>query len=821
VVLHYTSYTAEIILRGERMTHPGEAAPGDVAAELFRQTPAEARLAEAFSPNNEITDQYEPRFWETVNRTIALEVNTHDQQSLLLAADYLHWQCFGHPGDPLPAGLVLYTDQNRPLITIDGRQNQAWGCIESAVTRLEAAGLRNFYRDLDYAMQQHDELGDDAYYSTQLLIQDCTAFQLLESFDTQLPEQQPQPLTPRQKGIRISQIESGIADTFNLPKNSGRPQPGSPAELALRRELWQLDDERQLRTKPRAIEQNAYEQLRRYVIEDYVEHLSRKSRTPMSDKERRDTFLKIYKNPPETDGSVYLDASYVTGERLGLDKQNPLQYTINMALLGEVFIEVIDRKEWNYDYETFLAEMIRGALEEFFKLHRESVGYTESLKFGEHVIPRYALRNWLLQPQAAVHRYDSIDTGPTHHYHPHTPKVHLVSARKLRQQQRTIIGTIKKSDRQDTTTRLIQTGPRAELEAVSGDEDLILSFNNRFKPNYPLIAGYRLVGRTGQRYGFRKETTDPYTTADIPIPLEAMTGLRNQYQKMGLYRLVEALDDTRELTVEQFRSLLARELIYFTPTTESNDKTFSSWQLQNFTENDILRKETFQIQCSGAAHFLRLSLDQLFGPSSAGVIQGISFKASDKKANAARHAQTTFSYEGFTYILDATPSRSYSALLGRLARQLIFAPAPPAASVDSLRQPPPPDIFPTDEVTNAEQFRELRLAQFQDSFKGRLLEICKTVQLDEVYEHIRRLGESDPLRKTTETILRATISLETGEVAKSVHSYLENYNNAPATKRHHLRLRSYGSRTVGILSKNVRRLVDIVSDDAAANTSGN
>jgi hypothetical protein len=205
----------------------------------------------------------------------------------------------------------------------------------------------------------------------------------------------------------------------------------------------------------------------------------------------------------------------------------------------------------------------------------------------------------------------------------------------------------------DNTTRLIQGVPRNyDLPPAQGNADLVLI--TKADPALdPRIPGFRLMSHTGDVYEFVKETDDPYRECQVQLPTDERVMLATQYYELGLETLAQDVLFTEHLTVNDLAGFIKRNSEYHTPDQAvkvSDNPTFGDFT--NYVVDDKL-----QVQCTGAAHFLRLSLDGVFGDNSATTTRGLKL-GGPGTVNGLLHRQTQFEYNGEAYILDATPARA-------------------------------------------------------------------------------------------------------------------------------------------------------------------
>ena len=371
----------------------------------------------------------------------------------------------------------------------------------------------------------------------------------------------------------------------------------------------------------------------------------------------------------------------------------------------------------------------------------------------------------------------------------------LISRENFNKAEHETLGRIRKRPFDDQTTRLLQyehpVAPVPDLNTQAAD--LVLHLPKLDRALVPRIYGYTVQGYDAhkQLYDLRyTPEADPYSECDTPIPDSARVELSHVYAEIGMQELATLVYSSSSLTVGELARHISETNQYFIPV-ESTPYRVPE-RLEDYAEE--VREGKLNLQCVGASHFLRSSLEKVFGAASTSTISGDSIPASGTKINAMRHQQTTFTDPEtmLLYILDCTPVRPNrlgwrSALSNHASRRgrrlgskaLGATRIVPVASTTRPEQVSA-DIGDTSEVPNTTYRGEL-ISQAKDAITLQLRMVLgqdgAPITQGHMYEHVAGLGEDDIVyRSLSATVLAAEGRLDK-EQAVRLRQYINNLRN--------------------------------------------
>ncbi|HWB39273.1 MAG TPA: hypothetical protein VG604_03470, partial [Candidatus Saccharimonadales bacterium] len=248
---------------------------------------------------------------------------------------------------------------------------------------------------------------------------------------------------------------------------------------------------------------------------------------------------------------------------------------------------------------------------------------------------------------------------------PYDANVESASYYQERQKQTLAYAVYDNAGKHDRYNRLIMEESIVEyahnLPETIADPDLELVFTEVSAfGRVPFIPGYELASISYSRsdsgyrdtFQFKKLDVDPYRQAEVTLPADGQEALAAWYKGIGLDAAAKTLE-SRPYTISQLVDLIRANSEY-----TFNDRYAAAYYYDQF-ENLVDDEGRLQVQCSGAALFLRQSLLQAFenvDGFSARTIGGHFLKPSDRRVSQAQHAQVAITINGEQYILDSTPS---------------------------------------------------------------------------------------------------------------------------------------------------------------------
>lgn len=330
-----------------------------------------------------------------------------------------------------------------------------------------------------------------------------------------------------------------------------------------------------------------------------------------------------------------------------------------------------------------------------------------------------------------------------------------------------VIGTIIGFE-PDGIGRLIQTTAKNRgLPPARGNADLVFVTDNAigFADQDPQIPGYELNAHTKNVYEFTKGQSDPYIDCGVAIPPGDRKALAEEYQALGLTKLSQDVMSADHFTVSDLAKAIRDNSDYYVPKEVihvSEDPGFADFQ-------PFVKDNKVQLQCSGAGHFLKLSLNKVFGQSNSEVVSGLSFGNNGQVTLGSTHGQTQFEHNGETYILDATPGRTPLELAGRM------------------------------EMSRAEiiveQTPEEKLNLQFEQLERNLSAVFKTADTRELHTKLSALPDHDPSRRALEILSGLNSNQETSEYLE----YVDSIKQALTTKDRRLEQLGIGKYSVELL----------------------
>ncbi|HEX3568333.1 MAG TPA: hypothetical protein VHT70_01495 [Candidatus Saccharimonadales bacterium] len=673
--------------------------------------------------------------------------SAHDRRSIELAGNLYRWQLFGKHSDPLPDGFVItkHPHTGDTYISCDKRRSFTASCIDTADAQFEIRGLNK----LMGATREHLREVHDTSDELHAIINDNPANAFLRSFDVpSQPKTTEVPLDQRQRAIEEEKLRQAVLQRHGLDATqAANIQRGDPVDMELRRAFWRLDDQTQQQREPQ--KQDGLMRLRDYFVDCIADEYIRvrSNNMPEYDKgtikavfddslARRDEYREIASWTHGSDRKII--------KELGGDKaRDQLQYELIQKTIGIAITSLIHSETPPENFADFIESVERETTAVISNTLRYNIG---AIKYDVTTGHSPNLRDAIVAPSGEFVPYEELQEY--HHAHPIGETAYVNESMIDRQEARTL-GEVQWG--QVPNQRVIQIQERdTSLPKISLETELELKLYDReFDTADPVIPGYTLVSHDDLYFGFKRDATDPYAPVNVPLPEDKRLSLAKEFRDIGLETLATRVE-SQPLTVEELRANIQQSSYYPKPewddvgATKKYPHSIANDKLERF-ERVVINNE-LHVQCTGAANFLRLSLDHIFGPGSANITSGV---AIDSKTyiTAARHRQTTFVHNGLSYILDATsgaaslPSNTREAPEARTTQD-----APPAA--------PKGPIVSYQDVAHSQQ-ENLQMAR--RSLESQLSNALQTPDAQALYSHVAALPEAtDPVRRTLGLAMRAT-----------------------------------------------------------------
>ncbi|MET1033369.1 MAG: hypothetical protein ABWX94_02630 [Candidatus Saccharimonadales bacterium] len=707
--------------------------------------PTEARLlAELVVMPPEIVAEQLPLLRKATDQVMATAVSPHERDMIRYTHDILEWDLFGQLGDTLPKGLALVQSDEDTRVKFDERRWFAYHCAETTHRDLEKVGAEEVINTVRTDLMSRER---DAKLSLlESVAMQTPLYAFLESFDQQVmtsPEEVP--LNEEKRQAKLNEALEKIRRVHHLAP--GEPiTKGSPAEYDARKARGKLELATELSAQTPFSQGDALTRAREY----YSSRLMQIIYPDTSDDYRQQERVRLLRTENSDElGDLISELIYDEATVLKVDDMDPLAREVTMALLDTAITRILLSPP-ERDYADLLRSSVSTTSTSTLETIWEPIG---RLNFTSR---DSGLRAWLLSPRAEVVHDSEVEGRMDSHRH--ATDATLLTAREIAKERSVIVGHVR-SPIADGNMRLVQTQLRDEnMPDIPDDYDLFLSLyiTAEMSLQYadPYVPGFTLVGRTRQenKYAFvRDPEGDPYAPARMPIEKARLEGLTEKYNQLGLTELSDRLTSVEAVTVEELVALLKDYSEYFIPdkvpgSLVDRPSTFEGFEL-------LVNDGKLQVQCTGAAKFLELSLEYIFGPGTTRIIDGITL-SDDVTLRAIRHAQVGFTHEGRLYILDSTPSHRDSSR-SKSNRDTNLA-APAAAVLNRTSELDPEE--PVRPVERLEMTRANRLLALRSALEthARAYFGVRSRDREALYARFLTISEVDPLRQVLGTVLQAT-----------------------------------------------------------------
>ncbi|HEV7454104.1 MAG TPA: hypothetical protein VGO07_02490 [Candidatus Saccharimonadales bacterium] len=300
-------------------------------------------------------------------------------------------------------------------------------------------------------------------------------------------------------------------------------------------------------------------------------------------------------------------------------------------------------------------------------------------------------------------------------------------------------------------TRTTRDRAISDRRIDTGTPLIITLENMMYSDKDPFIPGFKLVSRRNFEYATEaviyefmpSAEGDPYADCHVQVPAEGVTKLVEAYEYLGMPGLVAKVKANTSLTVNELKRYIMQESRYIYP------EHGSGWgggdeQLGMF--KGWVENGKFETQCSGAAFFMKCSIDTAFGHGNAMVIAGDTVPMSSTRLDKARHNQVSVNLEGRNYIVDATPGIEGLSLTTR---------APKSAGRAALTEAPPvaSRYF---KMMSADLQVKSAIIDGRHAIEEELLHVFKAADTTALYDKLVRLSDEDPILRAVRCMYEAS-----------------------------------------------------------------
>jgi hypothetical protein len=177
------------------------------------------------------------------------------------------------------------------------------------------------------------------------------------------------------------------------------------------------------------------------------------------------------------------------------------------------------------------------------------------------------------------------------------------------------------------------------------------------------------------------------------------------------------------------------------------------------------------LQCTGSVHFLRLSLDEIFGKGSAGFIAGAPISLTGRITRLG-HAQTGFQHNGRFFILDSSAREAGSNM--PMMQKSRTAQPPRVNTLDRTEYKP----AATSASKKPDQEPSYTLTTIRNSLEMQSAMLFRMPQAtgETILERVSTLRRSDPIRETFKTVLRLGNGRATSQELDQLSNLLGSYH---------------------------------------------
>ncbi|HEV2402568.1 MAG TPA: hypothetical protein VGS08_00005 [Candidatus Saccharimonadales bacterium] len=757
---------------------PGE---GEDRGIIHQQLERANTLRQLTTVTDETAEQFRLGLWDIAAQVAGTTISPSQQDAISAYTGLIEWQVLGRQGDCLPQGAVLATTREGLCPMLDYRVPWLNRSIDELPTQFKRLGLQSV---LDRAWADIDSRKIEIEAVIRDMIHNTAEYQLLRSFDQ--PQHRPVevPINRFWHQVRASQLEQEARRQFGLRPDEQIPMH-SPAAAKLQRGLYELDEEMMRRPRPRP-EQGQQEAILRaqayftpWIIEAYTQHLGLPLGSIYYDDERESLYIRAQ------DGSKDMPAGIVIEN--AIDKLNETLFVgpEEMRFLGWQLLYEAVGIIMNPQTKTGLREAIDisvdRSIREVAQLLRESIAHAD---LGVTIFAT-KLMTLLRQPRAHIVGLDSlIDASEQQYlfsqYHwggVFHDRSDVLTRTELLRDLHTELGHVEhyRPASCRVPLRLLLFEPdqqQQDLPPFAPHEELVIRLSQALDSEVvPRILGYTLVSRSSpdRRYGFiASPSGDPYQECSVPINNQQRQILIARYMQLGLHPLVQQLTDANNLTVAMLVKMVRGEMEYVLPDRPVTHH-LNNWG--DFTE--VVQDGRLQVQCTGAASFLKKSLQEVFGPGCAGVARGNTINGTTSFINRLGHAQVAFSNDGWQYLLDAVPPISIDTrpTHQRLPEEWAFRRIPNASAPRLIR-----------DLTAADYNVELPLKppkpldeQVGDLMNSVVEQLKVAFDLrtnEKLYAYLVGLPRHDPARQTLELLMHFKTQPMADEQRRVIVRYL-------------------------------------------------
>jgi hypothetical protein len=748
-------------------------------------------------------------FKELVSGMDAAATSEQDKEDIRHFGEYHLWAMGEHEGPP-PESVVVVRDEYSSLLTVEPNPQIFTDADEDRIIqKYNAASDFNYgvhWKRAGALMQMENQA--EVVDGLAEIVADSPAYKFLESLTIENPSNpEDRPLNIFEKAARQSQAEQETQRQFGMsPNDNVKLNPN--AARALQRENFSIDEERVTAksiqpadSSPEPIRSYFVDVMRRKVVNDWGFSDFGDEPMELTVSDSHGIVLRPENSELHKSVGYTFNPNLIVEDVSETFKSEGLDAWLDRQVVEETLSVLTDDRGFESSDEILqfvrrraAARVVAGATRAHSAPHLTrslngiKVYSREDYDREEKVHNQH--RKTLEKAEEPTRNSDLYDYGLSGFPEMRTSGLHtnenpadfnvddsfcFKDRESMEADKRKIAGDII-GFQPDGAKRLIQTEAKnLALPPANGSADLtfITDKSSGFSNQQPQIPGYMLTGRTQNVYEFVKAPSDPYMSCDVEISFANREILAEEYQALGLDNLSREVMRGEQFTVSNLATVIKDNGNYFTPPEPvliSDNPDFGDFQ-------DFIVGEKLQLQCSGASHFLNLSLNKIFGEDSSEVISGLSFDSNGQVSLGSAHAQTGFEHDGRRYILDATPSSELS--VGR-------------------------ELTHTSPETIVERTPEEKLEQQFNLLEKQLCNIFKAPDALALHTHLSALPNHDPSRQALEILA----GLKSGQDTEDYLEYIDSITRAATTKDPRLKqlgIGDYSGELLNLLSEQIKK----------------
>lgn len=793
------------------MTPPGEKPKNIGETELAQPeveglTELEQKLLDAITPPEHLRQEWLRQLSEIQQKIELIQLTQAQRDAVRAGITNMCWVDL-NPNQELPPELCLYV----PRRSDDSRDQRQQLRVGPRPDLKGTPELQYLFRDKFKGLRDERQKFFESRRSEiepilADLIRSGPQYAFLKTFDIEQPAITDQPLNQHWRRIRENQIEEDIRHRFGIPKGEHIPLH-SEADRELRKSFQGLDSE----TMPRKEEEKIggltkfrawlKTQLKYWMDDTELKKLGEpidfRSELVDEDGEGEEYTIQIVISKSGEQEAFDIDE---WSKALCEDERPHGGYYSDTGFDEDLAYHMVH----NLDQARSVGELLELAVQETVATHAFQRAIDSNVRLS------------LLRLRGDVYPASPNPNGNNIELETGRKEVGVVNKDRLIADLDRHMGSVERREHPDGINRIISHTPASRNFPFRTNKpvDLVINFshNTQFagitgsEGLVPVIPGFETVAKDGPRWMFTKSEADPYQgSANITIESEHVRDLADTYDSLGLHALADSLRTSGDVSVADLVKLVRANSDY---TFDRAFYMFDLDSLDNFSQ--AVQNGRLQVQCSGAAAFLGMSLEKVLPESMCTQISGLVLNASTNgRIDGASHAQILLGYKGQQYILDATPPapEGLDVTAGegfdRMANTVRDEPKELPDKPKPLKKIESEKPIPLEIVL--EESEELLIESVRKRVQEVLRQVFNAPNDQALYQLAIGLKEGDPIRQSLAAVLR----LQPGQtvLVEGVLDYLETYSKANASLIKNAGLPQYDPALISLLTAALQTVV--------------